>query len=73
MRQRSMLGRAAPLNIEPVCEHEWKRYKQTLSPQERTTEQINMGLEWKGLNAYFILNKCEKCQKKLYTDYKVER
>lgn len=64
MRQRSMLGRAAPLNIEPVCEHEWKRYKQTVPVDNPNF--VHMG-------AYFELIACSKCQKKLYTDYKVER
>lgn len=58
---------------EPECEHEWKKFKQTLEVQERTYEQVKSNMDFKGLGAHFIVKACTKCKQKLYLDYKVER
>ena len=49
--------------IDTGCEHDWKRFKQTLPIDN---------LNFKRFNAYFILKGCTKCKAKLLIDYIVE-
>lgn len=56
-----------------ACEHEWKTEIMMVEPSERTKQQKDMGLEYRGGRAAFKLRKCLQCQKVEYLDYKVER
>jgi hypothetical protein len=58
--------------VKKECEHEWKRFKQTVRP-ERTDLQNEKGYVYKGSGAYFVVRACEKCKEKQYIDYKVLR
>jgi len=59
--------------VPPKHEHEWKDYKQTVIPQQRTQSQVNKGMDYKGGYAYFTLRACVKCKAKIYLDYSVEK
>lgn len=49
---------------KPRCEHEFKRYRQTLP----TTNH-----RYQGGDAYFVLLACDRCQEKRTTDYVIAR
>ena len=56
-----------------TCNHAWQRFKQTVQPEERTYDQIRLGMEYKGQRAYFIVIACPACHAKWFVGYKVER
>lgn len=56
-----------------TCNHTWQRFKQTVQPEERTHDQIKLGMEYKGQRAYFIVVACTACHTKRFVGYKVER
>ena len=56
-----------------ACNHTWQRFKQTVQPEERTHDQIKLGMEYKGQRAYFIVVACPACYAKRFVGYKVER
>nr|DAT46600.1 MAG TPA: hypothetical protein [Caudoviricetes sp.] len=47
--------------------------KKRYSPEERTHDQIKLGMEYKGQRAYFIVIACPACHTKRFVGYKVER
>nr|DAK13110.1 MAG TPA: hypothetical protein [Caudoviricetes sp.] len=56
-----------------TCNHTWQRFKQTVQPEERTHDQIKLGMEYKGQRAYFIVMACTTCHIKRFVEFKVER
>ena len=59
--------------IVEKCDHKWKVEVIMVRPQERTQDQINYGMEYKGGRAAFKVKKCENCKSVIYLEYKVER
>ena len=56
-----------------TCNHTWQRFKQTIQPEERTHDQIKLGMEYKGQRAYFIVVACTTCHAKRFVEFRVER
>lgn len=49
--------------IDATCQHEWKKYKQTLPIDH---------LNFKKTTAYFVISGCERCHAKVLMDYRME-
>ncbi len=56
------------LKVPPKCDHEWKKFKQTIIPT-RTDLDLKLGHDYIGGKAYFIVKGCTKCKEKRVIDY----
>lgn len=72
-RRQAELARLEPEG-KPRCEHQFKRYRQTLPVERRDiVRAVETGTTYKGGRAYFIVLACEVCHEKRAIDYVVER
>ena len=55
---------ASTKKVEPKCEHEFKKFVQTVIPDNPI---------FAGQAAHFKVIACPKCKKKIYVDYVVEK
>ncbi|GAA1099778.1 hypothetical protein GCM10009648_44020 [Tsukamurella spumae] len=65
------MTRRPPVPDTPPCAHEWKRYRETITPS-RDAKAIKHGYDYRQGRSYFIVLACGQCKSKRRIEMVVE-